>query len=159
MVEITLGGSNAPICHGAGRRNRTLSDLVRKIEYVDCHADLKVVDNVEHLRAASGCFGLMGVVTHITLEFPPMTYAMLAPLKMPVIQAVPPLPDMTDAQIPPALLREVDRSPEQKIKDKSILKSVLRTTIMLNGSGSRSATTHGSILGITSMTHRRSGFP
>lgn len=117
MVEITLGGSNAPICHGAGRRNRTLSDLVRKIEYVDCHGDLKVVDNVEHLRAASGCFGLMGVVTHITLEFPPMTYAMLAPLKMPVIQAVPPPPDMTDDQIPPALLREVDRSQEQKIKD------------------------------------------
>ena len=28
IVEITVGGSNATICHGAGSRSRTLSDLV-----------------------------------------------------------------------------------------------------------------------------------
>jgi hypothetical protein len=28
MVEITFGGSNAPICHGAGFKTTTLSDLV-----------------------------------------------------------------------------------------------------------------------------------
>ena len=119
MVEITLGGSNAPICHGAGRRNQTLSDLVRKIEYVDVHGNLKVVEKPEHLRAASGCFGLMGVVTHITLEFPPMTYAKMAPIKIPVVQAVPPPSDMTDDQIPPGLLENVDRSPEQRAKDQA----------------------------------------
>jgi hypothetical protein len=117
MVEITLGGSNAPICHGAGRRNQTLSDLVRKIEYVDAHGKLRTIDNMDHLRAASGCFGLMGVVTHITLEFSPMTYAETAPLKMPIIQAVPPPPDLSDNDIPKALLKGVDRSAEQKLKD------------------------------------------
>lgn len=35
MVEITFGGANAPICHGAGIRNTTLSDLVVSLEYVD----------------------------------------------------------------------------------------------------------------------------
>ncbi|KAK2609247.1 hypothetical protein QQS21_002181 [Conoideocrella luteorostrata] len=106
MVELTLGGSNAPICHGAGRRNQTLSDLVRKIEYVDANGELRSVDKVEHLRAASGCFGLMGVVTHITLEFSPMTYAMLDPKKIPVIHAVPPPPGMREENIPPALLKD-----------------------------------------------------
>jgi hypothetical protein len=117
MVEITLGGSNAPICHGAGRRNQTLSDLVRKIEYVDANGELRTIEKPDHLRAASGCFGLMGIVTHITLEFPPMTYAEIAPLKMPVIQAVPPPPDLSDDKIPKALLEGVDRSAEQKLKD------------------------------------------
>ncbi|KAM0317621.1 hypothetical protein ACHAPQ_010947 [Fusarium lateritium] len=105
MVEITMGGSNAPICHGAGRQNQTLSDLVRKIEYVDANGEVQSVEKPEHLRAASGCFGLMGVVTHITMEFPPMSYALLAPEKMPVIQAVPPPPGMAEADIPPALLK------------------------------------------------------
>jgi hypothetical protein len=53
MVEITLGGSNATICHGAGRQNMTLSDLVRKIEYVDANGNLQTIENPEHLRAAS----------------------------------------------------------------------------------------------------------
>ncbi|KAG8911683.1 hypothetical protein FRC00_006009, partial [Tulasnella sp. 408] len=35
MVEITFGGGNAPICHGAGIKNTTLSDLVVSLEYVD----------------------------------------------------------------------------------------------------------------------------
>ncbi|RFN54297.1 putative xylitol oxidase [Fusarium flagelliforme] len=105
MVEITLGGSNAPICHGAGRQNMTLSDLVRKVEYVDANGNLQTVEKPEHLRAASGCFGLMGVVTHITMEFPPMSYAQLDPKKIPVIQAVPPPPGLAEKDIPPALLK------------------------------------------------------
>lgn len=35
MVEITWGGSNGPICHGAGWRHQTLSDLVYEIEFVN----------------------------------------------------------------------------------------------------------------------------
>ncbi|KAF5585230.1 oxidoreductase [Fusarium subglutinans] len=105
IVKITLSGSNAPICHGAGRRNMTLSDLVRKIEYVDAHGNPQAVDDPKQLLAASGCFGLMGVVTHITMEFPPMSYAKLAPLKMPVIKAVPPPPGFDEETIPPALLK------------------------------------------------------
>ena len=106
MVEITLGGSNAVISHGAGRAQRTLSDLVRKIEYVDANGKLQSVEKKEHLRAASGCFGLLGPVTHITMEFPPMSYALLAPLKMPMIRAIPPPADLDEKDIPPALLKD-----------------------------------------------------
>ena len=89
MVEITLGGSNAPICHGAGRQHQTLSDLVRSIEYIDANGNLRTVDKPEYLRAAAGCFGLMGVVTHLTLEFQPMTYANMTPVKIPVMKVRP----------------------------------------------------------------------
>ena len=118
MVEITLGGSNAPICHGSGRRHQTLSDLVRAIEYVDANGNLKTVDNPEHLRAAAGCFGLMGVVTHLTLELQPMTYANMKPEKIPVMQAVPPPPGMPDSAIPKALF--VKRTPEQRAEDQEV---------------------------------------
>lgn len=40
MIEITFGGSNAPICHGAGINTQTLSDLVYELEYVDCNGKL-----------------------------------------------------------------------------------------------------------------------
>ena len=40
-VMITYGGSNAPICHGAGLRHKTLSDLVIRyilytVHYTEC---------------------------------------------------------------------------------------------------------------------------
>jgi hypothetical protein len=35
MVEISLGGSNQPVCHGAGLTNPSLSDLVEKIYLVN----------------------------------------------------------------------------------------------------------------------------
>lgn len=117
MVEITLGGSNAPICHGAGRRNQTLSDLVREIEFVNVHGELQTVNDPKQLRAASGCFGLLGVVTRITIEFSPMTYAQTSPLKIPVIKAVPPPPDMKDEDIPKALF--IQRSDEEKAQDQA----------------------------------------
>lgn len=115
MVEMTVGGTNGPICHGAGRQHPTLSDLVRKVEYVDCNGNLRTVEDPEHLRAASGCFGLMGVITHLTLEFAPMTYALMNPQKIPVVQAVPPPNDMRDEDIPPPL--RVPRTPEQRAGD------------------------------------------
>ncbi|KAK8030662.1 hypothetical protein PG990_000396, partial [Apiospora arundinis] len=40
LVEATIGGVNGPICHGAGLKHQTCSDLVRRIEYVDCHGEL-----------------------------------------------------------------------------------------------------------------------
>lgn len=118
MVEITLGGSNAPICHGAGRQHQTLSDLVRSIEYIDANGNLRTVDKPEYLRAAAGCFGLMGVVTHLTLEFQPMTYANMTPVKIPVMKAVPPPPGMPDSAIPKALL--IQRTPEEKAADQAL---------------------------------------
>lgn len=105
MVEITSGGSNGPICHGAGIRHQTLSDLVRKIEYVDANGELQSItdEDPELLTAASGAFGLMGVITHLTLEFDTMTYAELRPTKMPVIQTIPPPPGFPEDRIPRAL--------------------------------------------------------
>lgn len=97
----------------------TLSNLVRRVEYVDCHGRLNVVDDPQHLKVVSGSFGLMGVVTHVTLDFPPMSYALLAPVKMPVVQAVPPPPELTDDRIPSDRLKGVDRSPQQKRKDQA----------------------------------------
>ena len=115
MVEITIGGSNAPMCHGAGRRHQTLSDLVRVIEYVDANGTLQKVTDAKQLKAAAGSFGLLGIVTHLTLEFQPMTYANMKPTKIPVMQAVPPPPGMPDSEIPPALF--VKRTAEERAKD------------------------------------------
>lgn len=52
------------------------------------------------LRAASGCFGLLGVVTHITLECDAMVTAVMRPMKMSVVDAIPPPPGMKDSDIP-----------------------------------------------------------
>jgi len=93
--RITAGGANAPLCHGAGIRSKTLSDLVRKIEYVDVNGILRSVDEPAQLRAAAGSLGLLGIVTHITLEMDKMTYAHLKPLKQDVNLAIPPPPGYT----------------------------------------------------------------
>lgn len=39
---------------------------------------------------ASGCFGLLGVVTSLTLQLEDMMIAELAPAKVPIILAIPP---------------------------------------------------------------------
>ena len=100
LVEVTIGGVNGPICHGAGRRHKTTSDQVRKIEYVDANGVHQQVSDPKLLKAAAGCFGLMGVVTHITFELDAMTYAVLEPRKPHISLAIPPI---VAAAIPPAL--------------------------------------------------------
>ncbi|KAF2011948.1 hypothetical protein BU24DRAFT_443328 [Aaosphaeria arxii CBS 175.79] len=91
LVEVTIGGVNGPICHGAGISHKTLSDYVRRIEYVDCLGNLQAVDDPQLIKAAAGAFGLLGVVTHITFELDAMTYAIMKPLKEDVGLGVPPL--------------------------------------------------------------------
>ena len=92
MVETTLGGSTSALCHGSGRMHGTISDLVRRVEYIDVDGELRTIDgtNKNYLRAAGGCFGLIGIVTHITLLFDPMRYAIFRPVKLPVIESIPP---------------------------------------------------------------------
>ncbi|KAH7337903.1 hypothetical protein BKA66DRAFT_479830 [Pyrenochaeta sp. MPI-SDFR-AT-0127] len=109
LVEVTIGGVNGPICHGAGISHKTLSDYVRRIEYVDCHGNLQLVDDPHHIKAAAGAFGLLGVVTHITFELDAMSYAVMQPLKQDVGLGVPPL-DKND--IPVALRSEWFDSPD-----------------------------------------------
>ncbi|KAK8012820.1 hypothetical protein PG991_010195 [Apiospora marii] len=91
LVEVTIGGVNGPICHGAGRRHKTCSDQVRRIEYVDCHGELQIVDDPVLIKAAAGCFGLLGVVTHLTFELDAMTYAVMKPRKIDIGLAIPPV--------------------------------------------------------------------
>ena len=74
---MTIGGVNGPICHGAGITHKTLSDYVRRIEYVDCIGEIRTIEDHVHIKAAAGAFGLLGVVTHITFELDAMTYAII----------------------------------------------------------------------------------
>ncbi|KAI1381806.1 hypothetical protein F4677DRAFT_451859 [Hypoxylon crocopeplum] len=115
MVEITFGGSNAPICHGAGRKHPTLSDLVHTIEYVDTNGNMQAISkdkDPSFMAVASGCFGLLGIVTHITLELDPMSYAVMIPRKLPAMQAIPPPPGLADENIPEAL--RIEMSPQER---------------------------------------------
>ncbi|KIW87748.1 uncharacterized protein Z519_11722 [Cladophialophora bantiana CBS 173.52] len=115
-VEITMGGSNATICHGGGIQNPTISDLVRCMEYVDANGMLRKIDmsTPDILRAAAGCFGLIGIVTHLVLELDPLSCALMEPRKVPVIEAIPPPPGMPDSAIPPPLRPKHPLSAERK---------------------------------------------
>ena len=90
MVEITFGGSFSQICHGAGLRNKTLSDLVTEVEYVDPNGVLQTVSDEDFLRAAAGSFGLLGIITAYTIRLDKMTYAAMRPYRSPVELAIPP---------------------------------------------------------------------
>ena len=61
IVEITFGGSNAPICHGAGKSTKTLSDLVPSIEFVNANEELQTDDDPFQLKSVAGCFGVLGI--------------------------------------------------------------------------------------------------
>ena len=89
---------------------------MRQIEYVDVNGEKRIIDSSEKrfLLAASGCFGLIGVITHLTLEFEPMSYAFMQPLKVSVVDAVPP-PSEYVARLPRELRTLYDsRTTEQR---------------------------------------------
>lgn len=109
LVEVTIGGVNGPICHGAGHAHKTISDYVRRVEYVDCNGDVQIVDDPYLIKAAAGAFGLLGVVTHITFELDAMSYAVLKPQKVDVGLAIPPI---NKEDIPKALRGDWYNSPD-----------------------------------------------
>lgn len=49
-VLITYGGSNATICHGAGWKTQSLSDLVLEIQFVNVKGELQTVNDPDLLR-------------------------------------------------------------------------------------------------------------
>ncbi|KAG8163928.1 hypothetical protein KVR01_005846 [Diaporthe batatas] len=119
MGDITLGGSNATISHGAGRIHPTLSDLVHTIEYIDVNGSIQKLSkdtDPEGMKAASGCFGLLGIVTHITFELNPMAYAVMRPQKLHITEAIPPPPEIRIDQLPPGLRPETHMTEEQRAK-------------------------------------------
>lgn len=93
MVEITFGGSNGPICHGAGRHTQTLSDLVHEVEFVNAKGELQTVSDPELLKTAAGCFGLLGVVVSLTLKLDPLSYARMHPRTPRLMLTIPPPED------------------------------------------------------------------
>lgn len=90
MVETTFGGSNGAMCHGAGRKTTTLSDLVASIEIINSNGELQTIDDPFQLQSASGCFGMLGIVASITLKLNPLTFANLIPEKPRLALTIPP---------------------------------------------------------------------
>ena len=115
MVEITFGGSNGPICHGAGFSTTTLSDLVAELQYVDANGVVQTVSDPAELRAAAGCFGLLGPVTQLTLRVDRMKMAVMQPIKIRTALAIPPpdgypIPQEVDMTgITPEILEQAKR--------------------------------------------------
>lgn len=79
---------------------------------MDANGEARVINHTdeEFLTAAAGCFGLIGVITHLTLKFDRMSYAVMKPRKMPVVQAIPPPPGYI---VPPALRPDPPLTPAQ----------------------------------------------
>jgi hypothetical protein len=90
MVEITCGGSNGPVCHGSGKSTTTLSDLVAAIEFVNANGELQIVDDPLQLKSVSGCFGMLGIVTSITMKLDALTFARMIPKKKRLALTIPP---------------------------------------------------------------------
>jgi hypothetical protein len=101
--RVTIGGTNGSICHGAGHGLQTLNDLVRAIEYVDFNGVHQKITDKSQLAAAAGCFGLLGIVTHITYELVPMRYAVMLPAKVHTCLAIPHPNGPAQENIPVAL--------------------------------------------------------
>ncbi|KAF8849957.1 hypothetical protein BDZ45DRAFT_662416 [Acephala macrosclerotiorum] len=103
LVEVTTGGMVSGICHGAGLKHNAIPDYVQSVEYVDCKGQLQTVNNAKFLTVAAGNYGLLGVLTHVTVALEKMTYAVMEPRKVDIGLAVPP---MHKDDIPIALRKE-----------------------------------------------------
>ncbi|CCO36211.1 hypothetical protein BN14_10339 [Rhizoctonia solani AG-1 IB] len=114
MVEITFGGSNAPICHGSGLGSTTLSDLVEEFYYIDPNGERKCIKDRDQLRAASGCFGLLGICTAVTLRLEAMTMAVMNPVRQPLPLAIPPPPEF---DLPLDIRRQMEEYTPQELKN------------------------------------------
>jgi len=91
LTEITLGGSNATMSHGGGLYHKTLSDLVREIEFVNVNGEIQVVNDPDQLKAVAGSLGLFGITTSLVLELDVMTYANFKPYSSKLALTIPPL--------------------------------------------------------------------
>lgn len=101
-----------PYCEQSRRRYRSTYQ-----RFLCLHYAMRLEADPIQLNAASGCFGLLGVVTHIVLECDPMRAAVMRPVKLPVVRAIPPPPEMKDADIPPALRLDQALTKEQRQRD------------------------------------------
>ena len=82
MLLMTMGGTTSTISHGGGIQHKSLSDQIIGLEYVDASGEIQVVDDPEHLKAAAGAFGMLGIIVSITLKMDEMTFAKWGPRKI-----------------------------------------------------------------------------
>jgi hypothetical protein len=71
----------------------TLSDLVVEVQYVDAKGEVRTINDKTELLAASGAFGLLGVVVAVTLQLDTMGVTDMSPVKLPIPLAIPPPAD------------------------------------------------------------------
>ena len=90
-----------------------LSDLVVEICYVDAKGELRYVTDEKELRAASGCFGLLGIVVSMTLKLDTMCVAQMRPFRFPLLLTIPP-PD--GYKLPAELQPKYDALPKEQIE-------------------------------------------
>ena len=92
------------MCHGSGFAHKSINDYIRSVEYVDVNGAAQTITDPSELHAALGCFGLLGIITHVTYEVKKMTFAVMRPRKVKTMLAIPP-PD--PSKVPEALHAEV----------------------------------------------------
>ena len=93
LVENTFSGTISSICHGAGHEHKTLSDLVEEIEFVNAKGELQIINKAAQpdlMQAAAGSFGLLGIITSITLKLDKMSYSLTDPKLVNLSSAIPP---------------------------------------------------------------------
>ncbi|HSX03888.1 MAG TPA: hypothetical protein VLG76_04075, partial [Rhabdochlamydiaceae bacterium] len=125
LVENTLSGTISSICHGAGSQHSTLSDLVEEIEFVNAKGKLQVINKTaqpELMQAAAGSFGLLGVITSITLKLDKMSYSLTSPRFVDLVKAIPPPFGTRLEQMPKNLQDELNIS-NQEMLDSIILEN------------------------------------
>lgn len=125
MTEITLGGSNALLCHGGGVANKTLSDLVTEIEFVNANGELQVVNDPEQLKAAAGCLGLLGIVTSLTLVLDEMSYANLNTVEKQLLSLT--IPPPLDYKPSKGILDNLDKENLRILNDKAMMMAAIET--------------------------------
>lgn len=119
LVENTFSGTISSMCHGAGCNHKTLSDLVEEIEFINAKGEIQIInkaDSPELMKAAAGSFGLLGVITSITLKLDEMGYALADPKFVKLAQAIPP-PFGTRLEDMPAKLKKDLRISSQESLD------------------------------------------
>lgn len=91
LTAITSSGWTQVICHGAGINHQSVSDLVVEMEIVNCKGEIQVITDKEQIKAASGGFGLMGIILSQVFVLDPLKIAKLFPKDVPTPLAVPPV--------------------------------------------------------------------
>ncbi|KAJ3194254.1 hypothetical protein HK101_003140 [Irineochytrium annulatum] len=90
-VEACFGGSDALVAQGEGKGG-SLRDLIVAMEIINCHGDLMTIVDPEDMRAAVGCFGILGPVITMTVKaerIESLGAAVVQPAWMDVHAAVP----------------------------------------------------------------------